>query len=155
MKQVKDWILQYDHIFPLDGGDLGRTALVQHDNDTGSHAPIQQRPRRRAFSLRPKIVGMVQDMLAQGLIVSSSSPLLSPMVLVKKRDDSYQFCVDYRKLNAVPRRDVFPLLRVDDLMERLGGARVFSCLDEASGYWHIPMSPQLRPKTAFVTHHGL
>ncbi len=52
-------------------------------------------------------------------------------------------------------KDVYPLPRVDDLIDQLGNAKVFSCLDEASGYWQIPLSPEAQPKSAFVTHHGL
>ena len=155
LKQVKEWLLQHADVFAVLEGELGRTDLVEHEIETGDHQPIMQRPRREPFSLRPQIVQMVEDMLSQGIIRPSSSPWSSPVVLVKKKDNSYRFCVDYRRLNAITRRDVFPLPRIDDLIDRLGGAQFFSCLDEASGYWQIPMSPQSRPKTAFITHHGL
>ena len=63
--------------------------------------------------------------------------------------------MDYRKLNAATTNDVFPLPRVDDLVDCLGGAKIFTTLDEASGYWQIPMSTNCQPLTAFTTHHGL
>ena len=62
---------------------------------------------------------MVQKMMAQGVIQNSNSPLASPVVLIKKKDGSHRFCVDYRRLNAITKMDVFPLPRVDDTLDML------------------------------------
>ena len=98
---------------------------------------------------------MVRDMQERGIIRPSSSPWASPIVSVKKSNGSYRFCVDYRKLNAVTRKDVFPLPRIEDLIDKLGGSCVFTCLDAASGYWQVRMSTGSRAKTAFITQSGL
>ena len=99
---------------------------------------------------------MIADMEKQGVIQPSCSPWASPVVLlVRKGDGSYRFCVDYRKLNAVTRKDSFPMPRIDDVLDSMNGARFFSCLDQASGYWHVPVERSSKPKTAFVTSHGL
>ena len=89
LKQVKEWLLQHADVFAVLEGELGRTDLVEHEIETGDHQPIMQRPRREPFSLRPQIVQMVEDMLSQGIIRPSSSPRSSPVVLVKKKDNSY------------------------------------------------------------------
>ena len=66
-----------------------------------------------------------------------------------------RFCVDYRKLNRVMKLDEFLLPRIDDTLDMLSGARYFSTLDMASGYWQVPMEGSSQEKTAFVTHSGL
>lgn len=90
-----------------------------------------------------------------GVFQPSHSPWASPVVLVRKKDGSHRFCVDYREVNSVTKRDQFPLPRVDDLLDQLGETRYFSMLDLASGYWQIKVHPKSRAKTAFVTHQGL
>ena len=86
---------------------------------------------------------------------ASASPWCSPVVLVRKKDGGMRFCVDYRKLNRVMKLDEFLLPRIDDTLDMLSGARYFSTLDMASGYWQVPMEGSSQEKTAFVTHSGL
>ena len=94
-------------------------------------------------------------MLETGAIRPSSSPWASPIVLVRKKDGSVRFCVDYRKLNDATKKDVHPLPRTSDMLESLAGAKIFTTLDAASGYWQIPMSPPDIEKTAFICSEGL
>ena len=94
-------------------------------------------------------------MLRAGIIEPSTSPWSSPVVMVPKKNGELRFCIDYRKLNAVTVRDVYPLPRIDDFLDHLGGATVFTCLDLKSGYWQIPMGKESQQKTAFVTPDGL
>ena len=98
---------------------------------------------------------MVQEMLDQDVIQPTSSPWASPIVLVKKKDGSMRFCVDYRRLNSITKLDVYSLPRIDDTLDVLAGARFFTTLDLASGYWQVTVDPAAREKTAFVTHSGL
>ena len=127
---------------------------VEHVIETGDTPPICQQPRRVSFASRPEIAQMVQEMLEQRVIEESSSPWASPVVLVKKKDGE-RFCVDYQRLNAVTRKDVFPLPRIDDLLDQLKGSAVFSTLDAKSGYWQIRMNANSQEKTAFTTFNGL
>ena len=85
----------------------------------------------------------------------STSPWASPVVLVKKPDASWGFCVDFRALNAHTVRDVYPLPRIQDTLHMLGGQRYFSSLDLLSGFFQIPLSAAAKPKTAFITPQGL
>ena len=94
-------------------------------------------------------------MLSKNIISPSQSPWASPIVLVAKKDGSTRFCVDYRRLNAVTRKDVYPLPRIDDSLDTLTGSRWFSTLDMRNGYWQVEVVPEHRTKTAFCTQEGL
>lgn len=134
---------------------LGRTTTVCHRIDTGAHSPLRQRPYRVSSTERRVIDEQVGDMLKRGVIEPSDSPWASPVVLVKKKDGSIRFCVDYRRLNKITRKDVYPLPRIDDALDCLQGAEFFSSLDLRSGYWQVPMAADDKPKTAFITPDGL
>ena len=88
------------------------------------------------------------------IITQSSSPWSSPVILVPKKDCSSRFCVDFRRLNEVTVRDAYPIPRIDETLDSLGGARYFTTLDLASGYWQVELDPQDRDKTAFSTMDG-
>ena len=96
----------------------------------------------------------VQQMLSSGGICPSNSPWASPVVMVKKKDGSLRFCVDFRQLNEATIKDAHPIPRIDDLLDALHGARWFSTLDLKSGYWQVPIQEQDKEKTAFRTSSG-
>ena len=127
--QLKQLIAEYADIFALGTSELGSTNVVHHGINTGDHSPIRQAPRRTPFTLRKKIEEMVDDMLEKEVIQPSKSPWASPVVLVTKKDGSARFCVDYRKLNAVTKLDVFPLPRIDDSLDSLAHAKYFTTLE--------------------------
>jgi len=93
-------------------------------------------------------------MLKKGIIEPATSEWASPIVLVPKKDGQLRFCVDYRRLNDITVSDTYPLPRMDDCIDSLGDANVFSTLDCNSGYWQIPVAEQDRDKTTFTSHMG-
>lgn len=123
--------------------------------DTGSVEPIRQRAYRLPFAKRQKAEECIEEMLKDGVIRPSDSPWASPITLVPKKDGSTRFCVDYRKLNAVTRKDAHPLPNIQDIFDQVSGAKIFSTLDLKSGYWQVPMAEESIPKTAFITTSGL
>lgn len=134
--------------------DIGRTSIVQHSIDTGDAAPIKQRPRRPPRAFIDEEEKIIETQLQMGIIRESTSAWSSPLVYVKKRDGTTRPCVDYRKLNDVTRKDAYPLPRIEDCLDCLGGAQIFSTLDLQSGYWQIDIKEEDRHKTAFSTRTG-
>ena len=107
------------------------------------------------FAVREEISKQLKKMQRAGLIQPSKSPWASPVVLVRKRDGSHRFCVDFRELNAGTVKDTCPLPRVDDLLDQLGSSHYFSTLDLVSGYWQINYTSIQDRKQPFATHEGL
>ena len=124
-KALLSTLLKYRDVFD---NKLGHTSVVTHSIDTGDSPPICQRPRRLPYAYRQDAETQIVEMLEQQVIKPSTSPWASPIVLVRKKDGKYRFCVDYRKLNSVTKREARPLPRVDDLLESLQGYNLFSTL---------------------------
>ena len=117
--------------------------------------PSFRKAWRTSPAERAEIDKQVAYMLAKGLIRPSSSPWGAPTLFAPKADGSLRMCIDYRGLNAVTERDVYPLPRVDDVYAAIKGKKVFSTLDLMKGYWQIGIQPCDRHLTAFTTPTGL
>ena len=154
-QQLRALITEFADVFAFEDSELGCAIAVKHSIDTGGHPPIKQQPYRSPVIYREKISQMIDKMRADGIIQPSHSPWASPIVIVPKKDGSLRFCVDYRRLNAVTCKDVYPLPRIEDILASLGEAKRFTSLDLASGYWQIELDESAREKSAFTTHRGL
>ena len=148
-------IEEYHDVFSLEEGERGETDVVELHIDTGDAHPKSQPPRRVPFAVRQEIARQLRQMQTNGVIQPSKSPWASPIVLVRKKDGSLRFCIDYRSLNSVTKQDKFSIPRIDDLLDQLDQAQFFTTLDLAAGYWQIKVDDASREKTAFSTHRGL
>lgn len=151
---IRPLLLKYDTLFQAPQTLPPPRATDHHIHLLPQVAPVNVRPYQYPHYQKHKIESQVDAMLQQGLIQPSTSPFSSPVLLVKKHDGSWRFCVDYRALNALTVRDRFPILTIDELLDELGGARCFSKLDLLQGYHQIRMHPDDIPNTAFRAHHG-
>ena len=143
-------LLEYADIFAEDG-ELGRTDKIKHNIVTGDAQPIRQPVHRLPVCQRGELKSLRDDMEEKEVIRPSHSPRASPIVLVRKKDGSQRFCVDYRKLNAVTQKDAHPIPWIDNTLDTLSGSCWFSTLDMVSGYWQVEVGEQDREKTAFCT----
>lgn len=134
---------------------MGRTGIVKHHIDTGSNAPTVQGMRRIPEMQKRIIDEEVEKMSKQKVIKSSCSPYRANFVLVQKKDGSWRPCIDFRMLNSITKKDVYPLPRIDETLDSMGKAKIFSTIDLAHGYWQVELDEDSKEKTAFATRKGL
>ena len=138
--QLEELLRSYEDIFSSGTHDFSRTNKITHKINTGDTIPIRQPPRRLPGNRREEVGSMIQTMIGQDVIQPSCSPWTARIVLVKKKEDgSTRFCVDYRRLNDVTKKDAYSLPRTDDTLDALAGAKMFSTLHLASGYWQVEL----------------
>ena len=111
--------------------------------------------RRTPIGFQEEEDKLLEKMISSGVIEESASDWASPSVLVRKKDGSVRWCIDYRAVNTVTLKDAYPLPNITECLDTLSGSEFFSTLDMASGYWQIEVEENDKPKTAFLTKHGL
>ena len=152
-EELQQLLEEYQDVFSKQGDPISSTSLVEHEIHTNGR-PIRQPFRRQNPIIRDIEQQQVKEMLRDGVIRPSISPWASPVVMVKKKDGSMRFCVDFRQMNDATIKDAHPLPRIDDTLESLYGAQYFTTLDLKSGYWQVPIKEEDKEKTAFRTSSG-
>lgn len=132
--EVAAVLSQFWDVFTLPEGMPPQRPFDHHIHLLPGSRPVNVRPYRYPYFQKNEIERQVQDMLDQGIIQRSSSPFLSPVLLIRKKDGTFRFCIDYRALNTATVPDHFPIPTADELFDELGKARVFTKLDLRSGY---------------------
>ena len=153
-EKVRKFLEKHDRVFAYTINDLKPCKFAKAVIKTTSEEPIYMNPYRKSAKERQLLNAEVQKMLKAKIIRHSNSPWAFPALLLTKKDGSYRFCVDYRKLNKLTVPDPFPIPRIDDILDRLNGSVWFTIIDLKSGYWQIVMDEESIAKTAFCTSDG-
>ena len=153
--QLAELLNEFQDVFAKTEFDLGHFSETEHSIDTGQSRPIKQHMRRTPVCFAGEEEAHLKKMLEAGVIQESISEWASAPVLIRKRDGSVRWCIDYRALDDVTVKDVFPLPLVDDCLDTLAGSVWFSTLDANSAYWQVKIKDEDRKKTAFITKYGL
>jgi len=152
-KQIREMLRTH---FAMWDGTLGTIHAIEHATVTRADAvPIRAQPYRTGPIKRQIIADQINKMLKLKVIEPSHSAWASPVVIVPKKNGKARFCVDYRRLNDITKKDAYPLPRMEDCLDSFGDAKVCTSLDCTAGYWQVPLRPADREKTAFTTHAGI
>ena len=154
-QSLQKLLKRYENIFDWDNNTIGYTNVIKHKitikEDT---MPISHRPYRMSPIETEHLQKELDKYCKLGVIAPSNSPWAAPVILVKKKNGEYRMVIDYRKLNAVTKKDAYPLPRIDDLLDTLGKAKVFSALDMRAGFHQVPLEEDSKELTAFTTKFG-
>ena len=131
--------------------DMGEHSILLLDGTR----PIRQLPRRLGLEKDREVERQVAELVQRGMVEPADVAWSSSVVFVRMKDHSWQLCIDYRWLNAVTRKDAYPLPRIDDSLDALAGSMYFSTVDLVSGYWQVLLDQYAEKKSAFVTRGGL
>lgn len=153
---VKNILQKYQHLFVHDMKDLTQTSIYEHEIKLiPNYRPVYVRPFRRSEYEEIIIEQNIKELLDAKIIQPSTSPFSSPLLLVKKPDGKWRLCNDYRQLNKITVRDVYLLPRQSTVLSELSGHNWFSQCDLFSGYYQVPLTPESRKYTAFLTSNNL
>ena len=153
--ELGEIVFKYKHIFVRKGQNVGTTDITQHEIDTENNPPIKGRAYRTPVALQGFVKDEIEKMLLMKIACPSKSPWAAPVVVVEKKNGEYRFCVDYRKLNNITKKDNYPLPRIDTTLDLLHGYCYFTTLDFAGAYWQVAMHPKDKEKTAFIIQNKL
>ncbi|XP_026384611.1 uncharacterized protein LOC113280171 [Papaver somniferum] len=151
---VQQLLSQFDDIFKLPTALPLERVHDHHIPLLPDSSPVNVRPYMYPHFQKDEIEKIITELEQAGFILPSTSPYSSPILMVKNKDGSWHMCVDYRALNKLTIKDRFSIPTVDELLDELFGAAVFTKLDLRSGYYQIILFQQDIPKTAFKTHDG-
>ena len=147
--KVSEFLLKWKHIFSTGITDLGNCDLVKHEIHLKDETPFKEPHRRIPPAIFQEVREHLKEMLEAEAIRPSASPYSSNVVIVRKKDGTIRFCVDFRKLNSRTKTDAYAIPRVDDTLHLLAGAKYFTKLDLRSGYWQVEIKEEDKEKTAF------
>ncbi|MCO5605121.1 hypothetical protein L7F22_059301 [Adiantum nelumboides] len=154
-KSGPDWLKEYADVFPEDLTNLPPYREVDHEIETiPGCEPVSKRPYKMSLPEAIELKEQLKQLIEQGFIRPSTSPWGAPILFQKKKDGSLRLCINYRGLNQVSIKNKYPIPRIDELLDRLHGSKIFTKIDLRSGYYQIRIKESDIPKTAFNTRYG-
>ena len=147
---ARELVLAYHNVFALESNELGCTSAILHEIRIKNSERFKEWFRCIPPPLLEEVCASLWDMLDAGAIHLSQSPWCSMVVLVRKKDGTLCFCVDFRHLNMWTKKDLYPLPHIQEALESMAGSAHFSSMDFKSGFWQIKMAPELQQYTAFM-----
>ena len=153
-QKLSNLLSKYKSVWATNPKKPALCKLGKHKIDTGGAKPVKQKMRRMSPNNSAEVNRQIEEMLANGICRPSDSPWSSGVILVRKRDGTQRFVVDYRQLNTATEKDAYPLPNAKDLFDRMHGSRIFSFMDCASAYWSVELDESDRYKTAFSIPRG-
>ena len=148
-KQFENLLAQYPDLFAQHDSDLGHTTLVTHKIPLTDETPIKEKVRRIPHGMFEEVKKQIEVMLKTGVIRPSHSSWNSNIVLALKKDSTWRLCTDLRSLNSRTIKDSYSIPRLEDTLDKLAGAKFFSCIDLKNGYWQVEIEESDKHKTAF------
>ena len=151
-REVSSLLHEFSDVFT---DSPGLTNLIEHEIRTTTDTPIRLNPYPLPFAMTKVVSEEIDNMLKMKVIEPSESAYSSPIVMVRKKDQSFRFCIDMRALNRITVFDAEPMPCIEDMFSKLSGNKYISRLDLSKGYWQVPFAEKSKPLTAFKTPKGL
>ena len=156
LKAIKDVLERNEDVFSKHKADIGCCSFLEHELELEESAVRHREGLRRMTPHKSDACRKeIETLLEFDIIESSKSPWACGVVMAKKKDDQLRFCCDFRYLNSVTVKDVYPIPMIDESLSKLGDAKLFTTLDLGSTFWQVPLRKQDRDKTGFACELGL
>ena len=148
--KARELVLAYHDVFMLESNELGCTSAIEHEICIENSKPFKEQFWCIPPPLLEEVHASLRDRLEAGEIRPSQSLWCNAVVLVRKKDGTLCFCVNFRHLNMQTKKDLYPLPRIQEALESMAGSVHFSSMDFKSGFWQIKMAPESQQYTAFM-----
>ena len=145
-----DLVLAFHYIFALEESELGCTSMIEHEIHITDSKPFKEWFRHIPPLLLEEVHAFLHDMLDTGAICPNQSPWCNVVVLVRKKDGTLRFCMDFCRLNTYTKKDFYPLPQIQKALESMTGATYFSMMDFKSGFWLVKMALKSQQYTIFT-----
>jgi hypothetical protein len=155
IRRLQKLVVEHRECFARNVSEVGRTELVEMKIELSKKEVVESKPYRLPYAQRTVVNDAVQELLSAGVIRESTSEYASPVLLVKKKTGEERLCVDYRRLNAITKKEHAVVAQIEEQLDQLAGNNYFTTLDLACGYYQVPVAEESKHLTAFVTNEGL